>query len=98
MLTPMMVAYRFPLCSEGEPPTKKPKTTSVVVEQAGQSDKVVIDHIPDTDSVFEEVEEEMGGIRPPASMGEMGGIRPPASIGEMGGIRPPASRGEMGGI
>lgn len=42
-------------CSEGEPPTKKPKTTSVVVEQAGQSDKVVIDHIPDTDSVFEEV-------------------------------------------
>ena len=42
---------------EGEPPTKKPKTTSVVVEQAGQSDKVVIDHIPDTDSVFEETDD-----------------------------------------
>lgn len=52
----------FLWCSEGEPPTKKPKTTSVVVEQAGQSDKVVIDHVPDTDSVFEEVHFGGGGL------------------------------------
>ena len=41
---------------EGEgPASKKPRTTNVVVEQAGQSDKLLIDQIADLDSVFEEV-------------------------------------------
>ena len=45
------------VCSvESEAPVcKKPRTTNVVVEQAGQTDKLLIDHITDTDSVFEEV-------------------------------------------
>ena len=44
-------------CSvEGEgPASKKPRTTNVVVEQAGQADKLLIDQIADLDSVFEEV-------------------------------------------
>ena len=37
------------------PVTKKPRTTNVVVEQAGQTDKVLIDQITDVDSVFDEV-------------------------------------------
>ena len=41
--------------SDAEPLAKKPKTTSVVVEQAGQSDKLLIDQVTDTDSSFEEV-------------------------------------------
>ena len=41
---------------EGEGPvSKKPRTTNVVVEQAGQTDKLLIDQIADLDSVFEEV-------------------------------------------
>ena len=41
---------------EGEGPTcKKPRTTNVVVEQAGQTDKLLIDQIADLNSVFEEV-------------------------------------------
>ncbi len=44
------------LISESEaPPTKKVKTSSVVVEQAGQSDKLLIDQVTDVDSVFDEV-------------------------------------------
>lgn len=45
------------MCSvESEiPASKKPRTTNVVVEQAGQADKVLIDQIADVDSVFEEV-------------------------------------------
>ena len=49
--------YVFASCSvEGEgPPNKKPRTTNVVVEQAGQTDKLLIDQVTDVDSVFEEV-------------------------------------------
>ena len=45
------------MCSvEGEGSVcKKPRTTNVVVEQAGQTDKLLIDQIADLDSVFEEV-------------------------------------------
>ena len=35
--------------------SKKPRTTNVVVEQAGLTDKLLIDQIADLDSVFEEV-------------------------------------------
>lgn len=45
----------FPVCSDAEPPAKKPKTTSVVVEQAGQGDKLLIDQVTDTESSFDEV-------------------------------------------
>ena len=42
--------------SESEaPPTKKVKTSSVVVEQAGQSDRLLIDQVTDVDSIFDEV-------------------------------------------
>ena len=42
--------------SESEaPPTKKVKTSSVVVEQAGQSDRLLIDQVTDIDSIFDEV-------------------------------------------
>ena len=37
------------------PPTKKVKTSSVVVEQAGQSDRLLIDQVTDVDSIFDEV-------------------------------------------
>ena len=41
---------------DGEgPASKKPRTTNVVVEQAGQTDKLLVDQIADIDSVFEEV-------------------------------------------
>ena len=39
----------------GPPVTKRPRTTSVLVEQAGQSDKVLIDQVTDTETVFDEV-------------------------------------------
>ena len=43
-------------CSEADPPPyKKPKTTSVVVEQAGTVDKLLIDQVTDAESVYEEV-------------------------------------------
>ncbi len=43
-------------CSDLDPPTtKKPRTTSVLVEQAGQADKVLIDQVANMDSIFEEV-------------------------------------------
>ena len=42
--------------SESEaPPTKKMKTSSVLVEQAGQSDRLLIDQVTDVDSIFDEV-------------------------------------------
>ena len=42
--------------SESEPPPlKKVKTSSVVVEQAGQSDRLLIDQVTDVDSIFDEV-------------------------------------------
>ncbi len=37
------------------PASKKPRTTSVLVEQAGQADKVLIDQVANMDSIFEEV-------------------------------------------
>ena len=44
------------LISESEaPPTKKMKTSSVLVEQAGQSDRLLIDQVTDVDSIFDEV-------------------------------------------
>ena len=44
------------LSSDVDPPvSKKPRTTSVLVEQAGQSDKVLIDQVANSDSIFEEV-------------------------------------------
>ncbi|XP_064406197.1 TATA-binding protein-associated factor 172-like [Halichondria panicea] len=44
--------------SDMDPPTsKKPRTTSVLVEQAGQADKVLIDQVANMDSIFEESEE-----------------------------------------
>jgi TATA-binding protein-associated factor len=52
---PQLYPYTL-LISESEgPPTKKVKTSSVVVEQAGQSDKLLIDQVTDIDSVFDEV-------------------------------------------
>lgn len=33
------------------------KTASVLVEQAGQSDKLLIDQVTDVDSIFDEVRE-----------------------------------------
>lgn len=45
-------------CSDSEPPpSKKVKTASVLVEQAGQSDKLLIDQVTDVDSIFDEVRE-----------------------------------------
>lgn len=42
--------------SESEaPPTKKVKTSSVVVEQTGQSDRLLIDQVTDAESIFDEV-------------------------------------------
>ena len=50
------IAFMFTLCSESElPPAKKMKTSSVVVEQTGQSDKLLIDQVTDVDSIFDEV-------------------------------------------
>lgn len=37
------------------PNSKRPKTAPVVVEQTGDSDKVVIDQVADGDSIFEDV-------------------------------------------
>lgn len=43
--------------SSGQPPLKKavPQTSSVVVEQSGDSDKVLIDQVMDPDMIFEDV-------------------------------------------
>ena len=53
----MYIYMCFAPCSvEGDGPvSKKPRTTNVVVEQGGQNDKLLIDQVTDTDSVFEEV-------------------------------------------
>lgn len=37
------------------PPSKRPKTSSVLVEQTGDSDKVVIDQVTDSEAIFEDV-------------------------------------------
>lgn len=37
------------------PPAKKLKTSSVVVEQGQDSDKILIDQVTDVDSIFDEV-------------------------------------------
>lgn len=41
--------------SADSPKLKRPRTTSVLVEQAGQSDKVLIDQVTDTETAFDEV-------------------------------------------
>ena len=49
-------SYCFLCSSSSEPPnSKRPKTSPVVVEQTGNSEKVVIDQIADNDAIFEEV-------------------------------------------
>ena len=57
--SPFSLPHFLPLSLSSEssegPAPKKPRTTNVVVEQAGQSDKLLIDQIADTDSVFDEV-------------------------------------------
>lgn len=50
------ISYWFFYSSSSEPPnSKRPKTSPVVVEQTGDSEKVVIDQIADNDAIFEEV-------------------------------------------
>ena len=39
----------------GEPSSKKPRTSSVVVEQTGESEKLLIDQVADTEAFFDEV-------------------------------------------
>lgn len=40
---------------EGEPEEKRRKTTNVVIEQPAAENKVLIDNIPDSSSLFDEV-------------------------------------------
>ena len=54
-LETLKVNYCYDIISEAPPNTKRPKTSHVVVEQTGDSDKVVIDHVTDSDSIFEDV-------------------------------------------
>ena len=44
-------------CSDNmeAPSNKKPRTSPVMVEQTGDTDKVLIDQVRDTESMFEEV-------------------------------------------
>ena len=51
----MTLCFMYSVENEA-PVCKKPRTTNVVVEQAGQTDKLLIDQIADIDSVFEEVQ------------------------------------------
>lgn len=54
----------WPLSSEGSPPAaKKPRTSSVVVEQSGgsASNKVLIDQVADMETNFDEVGTQGGG-------------------------------------